>query len=446
MAVLRQANNPARVIAVAYLAATIIGTLLLMLPAATNPGQETDLLTASFHAVSALCITGLSTVDTPKHWSFFGQAVILALIQLGGFGIVALATTLAAVVTGRIGLSSSVAAGSEMHARSVGDAWRLPRKIAVGMLASELVIAVLLTLRFRSYTDNWAEATWSGVFHAVSSFNNAGFSLYSTNLMGFVDDPFIILPICVAIVAGGLGFPVYFELWSRRRWRRPSGWSVHARITVWGTITLLLAGTALFALFEWNNPATLGELSIGGKILGSLGGGVFPRTAGFNSIDYAVVSEQSIALNYLLMFIGGGSAGTAGGIKVGTFFILFAAIRAEIAGETQTTLAHRSIAHETLRQALTVVLLGVTAVGVAAAILLFDTRFTLSEVLFECISAFGTVGLTMNLTARLPPESLIVLMVLMFLGRVGTISVAAALAKRHKHRRYRLPEERPLVG
>lgn len=439
-------RSPARVIPLAYLAATGAGTCLLLLPAATVPGKQTDFVTASFHAVSALCITGLASVDTVTHWTLFGQIVLLVLIQLGGFGIVTLATVLALVVTGKVGLQSSLIASSELHAERIGDVWRLPRRIAVSMLVTEAVVAAILTLRFQSYFHDWGRSAWYGVFHAISSFNNAGFALFSDNLMGFVGDPWLIGTICVAIILGGLGFPVFFELTKAGRLRRPSTWSVHTRMTIWGTVVLLVLGVGLFAIFEWNNPQTLGQLNWSGKLLGALGGGVFPRTAGFNSIDYAHASEQTIALNYLLMFIGGGSAGTAGGIKVGTFMILFAAIRAEIVGEPQTVYAHRSIPSETIRQALTVVLLGLGTVAVATALLLFDTRFTLAEVLFECISAFGTVGLTMGLTPQLPAESLIVLMVLMFLGRVGTISVAAALSSHQRRRRYRLPAERPIVG
>ncbi len=439
-------RSPARVIPLAYLSATVIGTVLLMLPISTAAGRQTDVLTAAFHAVSALCITGLATVDTATHWSFFGQFVLMVLIQLGGFGIVALATLLALVVTGKVGLSGTLMASNEMQTTKIGDAWRLPRRIALVMLVCEGVIALVLTIRFRFYLPSWGEAAWFGIFHSVSAFNNAGFSLSSTNLVSYGSDPWLMLPICLAIVVGGLGFPVYFELIRKGKLRRPGRWSVHTRMTLGGTLVLLISGGLLFAIFEWTNPGTLGSLDLGGKILGTIGGTVFPRTAGFNSIDYTQASEQTIALNYLLMFIGGGSAGTAGGIKVGTFVILFAAIRAEILGESQTVFAHRGLPTDTVRQALTVVLLGVAAVTVASALLLIDTRFTLAEVLFECISAFGTVGLSMNLTPRLPGESLIVLMALMFVGRVGTISVAAALSVNQRHRRFRLPEEKPIVG
>lgn len=417
-----------------------------MLPISTQSGERTDPLTAAFHAVSALCITGLSTVDTGTHWSLFGQFILMLLIQLGGLGIVTLATVLALIVTGRVGLSGTLIASDELHARKIGDAWRLPRRIAATMLVTEAILAVILTLRFQHYFHDWARSGWYGAFHAVSAFNNAGFALFQNSLTGFVEDPWLTVPICLAIILGGLGSPVFFELIRRGRFRHPDHWSVHTRMTVWGTVALLVFGIGLFALFEWNNPATLGALPPAGKVLGALGGGVFPRTAGFNSIDYGQATEQTIALNYLLMFVGGGSAGTAGGIKVGTFVILFAAVRAEIVGEPQTVVAHRSIPNASIRQALTVVLLGLASVAVGAAILLFDTRFTLAEVLFECISAFGTVGLSMDVTPHLPPLSLITLMVLMFLGRVGTISVAAALAVNVRHRRYRLPEERPIVG
>lgn len=439
-------GHPSRAIPAFYLVAIAAGAGLLMLPASTTANESTTPLEAAFTSVSAICITGLTTVDTAVHWSLFGQFVIMALIQVGGFGIVTLASYLTLIATGRISLQSSLLASRELRQRSLSRTLRVPARIAAVMLVAESVTAVLLTLGFRRHTDDWGLAAWHGIFHAVSAFNNAGFALFSDNLIGFAGDPGIILPICLAIIVGGIGFPVLFELADRRRLRSVSLWSAHTRLTIYGTVILLAIGILGFGLFEWNNASTIGSMPLGEKLLGALSGGVFPRTAGFNAIDYGQASQSTIGLSYLLMFIGGGSAGTAGGIKVGTFGIIIAAVAAEIRGEDQVVVAHRAIPSTVQRSALTVIILGGLAVALGTFLIMAIERFTLQQVLFETISAFGTVGLTTGITPRLQPTSLIVLMLLMYLGRVGTISVATALAVQSRHRQYRLPEEQPIVG
>ena len=439
-------SHPARVIPTAYLAAIGAGTSLLMVPAATSANSSPALIDAAFTATSAICITGLTTVDTQTFWSPFGQVVILVLVQVGGFGIVTVASFLTLIATGRISLQGSLMAGRELHQANLSETLRLPVRIGLVMLVAEGLTAAALALGFRRYTDGWGDAVWHGVFHAVSAFNNAGFALFSDNLIGFIGDPFIILPICAAIVVGGVGVPVLTELRHTLRTRGASHWTAHTRLTVYGTLILLGLGVAGFALFEWNNPNTLGPLTLGGKFLGAIGGGVFPRTAGFNNIDYGVASESTLGMTYILMFIGGGSVGTAGGVKVGTVGIIIAAVVAELRGEDQVLVAHRAIPTVVQRSAMAVILLGVVTVGIATSLIVAYEPFTLQQVLFETISAFGTVGLTTGITPDLSPGSLSVLMVLMYLGRVGTISVATALAIRPRHRRFRLPEEQPIVG
>lgn len=445
MLLARWLGHPARVIPAAYLVAIAIGTALLWLPLSTTSGQSPRLIDAAFTSVSAVCITGLASVDTATFWSPFGQVVVLLLIQVGGFGIVTLASLLTLVATGRISLQGSLLAGQELHQQNLSTVLRLPARIGLAMLSMEAITAAVLTLAFHAHTGGWGSALWYGVFHAISAFNNAGFALYSDNLIGFVGDPTIIIPICLAIIVGGLGFPVLFEL--VRSWRSPGGrrWSINTRLTVVGTVILLALGTIGFAAFEWNNPDTLGAMPLGDKLLASFAGSVFPRTAGFNSVDYGVVSEPTLAMNYLLMFIGGGSAGTAGGVKVGTVGILLAVVLTELRGENQVVVSRRAIPAAIVRSALTVIVLGITVVLIGT-ILLAEDRFTLQQVLFEAVSAFGTVGLSTGITPHLRPESLTVLMVLMYLGRVGTISVATALAVRARHRHYQLPEEQPIVG
>jgi len=438
-------SHPVRLVPSAFLAAIVIGSALLMLPASRVDDSTADLMPALFTSVSAVCVTGLTTVDTATYWTPFGQAVILALVQVGGFGIMTLATMLGLLVGGRVGLRSMLVTQTESHTLDLGDIRAVLRRVAVTMVAVEAVLTVVLALRFRTaYDDSTATAAWHGLFHAVSAFNNAGFALYSDNLIGFVGDGWIMLPICLGVVAGGIGFPVLAELFRQRR--RPDHWSVHTRITVYGSLLLLAGGTAVFLGFEWANPATLGPLAVDDKLVAGVTGGVMPRTAGFNSVDYADITPETMSVNYVLMFIGGGSAGTAGGIKVTTFFLLAFVIWAEVRGERDVVVGHRQVGAGAQRQALSVALLGVAAVATGTLLVLVLTDYSLDVVIFESISAFATVGLSTGITPDLPPAAQSVLMGLMFVGRVGTITVASALALRHRHRLYQLPEERPIVG
>jgi trk system potassium uptake protein TrkH len=445
-AIRRALSHPVRSVPLAFLAVIALGAALLALPASHTGDDAGILMDALFTSVSAVCVTGLATVDTATYWTPFGQAVIMALIQVGGFGIMTLGTLLALLVRKNIGLRSQLVAQSETHTLNLGDVRSVLLRVARIMLSIEAATAVLLTGRFWFAYDhqNVGEALWHGAFHAVSAFNNAGFALYSDNLIGFAEDPWIIVPVCAAIVLGGLGFPVIIQL--LRPDLRVRDWSVHLRLTIYGTLLLLIVGIALFAAFEWNRDQTLGHLSFGGKILGSLAGSVFPRTAGFNSIDYGAASPETLMVTNILMFIGGGSAGTAGGIKITTFLVLGFSIWNEVRGRDQVTVAHRSISSSSQRQALTVALLGVAAVVVGTLLLLALTDYSLEKVLFEAISAFGTVGMSTGITYNLPPSAEWVLMALMFTGRIGTVTVASALALSSHPRLYRLPEERPIIG
>ncbi|MDQ0677264.1 trk system potassium uptake protein TrkH [Arthrobacter pascens] len=446
-AIKRALSHPVRSVPLAFLAVIILGAAVLMLPLArtgSEPGAD-PLMAALFTSVSAVCVTGLITVDTATYWTPFGQAVIMALIQVGGFGIMTLATLLALLVRKSIGLRGQLVAQSETHTLNLGDVRAVLLRVAKLMIGFEAATAVILTGRFWiAYDQNPATALWHGAFHAVSSFNNAGFALYSDNLIGFAEDPWIIAPICAAIIAGGLGFPVVIQL--LRGETNAKNWSVHLRLTIYGTLVLLAAGITLFAAFEWNRDETLGPLSLTGKLLGSLAGGVFPRTAGFNSIDYAAASPETLMVTNILMFIGGGSAGTAGGIKITTFLVLGFSIWNEVRGREEVTIAHRSISSSSQRQALSVALLGVAAVVIGTLLLLAFTDYSLEKVLFESISAFATVGMSTGITYNLPPSAEWVLMALMFTGRIGTVAVASALALSSRPRLYRLPEERPIIG
>lgn len=432
-------------VAAGFASAIAIGTVLLSLPVATESGQGTGLVDALFTSTSAVCVTGLVTVDTGGHWSVFGEVVILGLIQVGGLGIMTLAALLTVLVARRLGLRRRMLAQAETKTLGLSGMGRLVRNIVLFSLISEAVVAVVLTLRFAlGYGQPWGEALYHGVFHAISAFNNAGFSLHSDSLMRYVTDPWVSLTVAAAVIVGGLGFPVVFEL--ARGWRRPSRWSVLTRITVTLTVALLVVGTVVTTLVEAENPDTLGPLSGPGKLLAGFFHSAMTRTAGFNSVDIAALHPESLFATDLLMFIGGGSGGTAGGIKVTTFGLLAFVIWSEMRGETRVNVGHRRVPENNQRQALAVALLGIGAVTMSVFLMLVTTRYSLELVLFEVVSAFGTVGLSAGITADLPPAAKVLLVVLMFLGRVGPLTLASALALRQRTRRFELPEERTIVG
>ena len=441
-----QLRRPGVVVALGFAAMILLVTLLLMLPIAHERGVTTSFREALFTATSAVCVTGLIVVDTPTYWSTFGEVVIMSGIQFGGFGFMTSASLLGLLVARRLGLRTRVLAAAETRALGVGDIRRVIGGVALVSFTVEGTVAVLLALRFwLGYDDSPGRAVYHGVFHAVSSFNNAGFALYTDNLIGFATDPLVCLPIAAAVIIGGIGFPVIFEL--RRELRSPRSWSLHTKTTLMTTALLLAGGTGLVTAFEWANPGTLGPLGLGQKLLvGFFQGGVQPRTAGFNSLDYAQVHETSLLVTDGLMFIGGGSAGTAGGIKVTTFMLLLFAIIAEVRGDPTVDAFGRQVPAAVLRQALSVALLGVALVAAGTLALLAVSGVDLDRVLFEVVSAFATVGLSTGITATLPPAGQYILIGLMFLGRIGPITMASALALRERRKLFRLPEERAIVG
>lgn len=438
-------RHPAQAVVAGFAAAVVVGSGLLMLPAAKAGPGGASLLEAVFTSTSAVCVTGLVVVDTPVYWSGFGQAVVLGLIQIGGFGIMTFASLLVTLISHRMGLRARMTAAAETKSLGLGDVRKVIAGVVKVSLLLEAVTALALGLRFAlAYDEPALRAVWLGVFHAVSAFNNAGFALYSDSLMPFVTDPWICLPIAFAVIAGGLGFPVLFEL--RRRLRRPRGWSLHTKIVLWASGILVVGGSAFITAVEWSNPATLGELDVRGKLLAGFFQGVMPRTAGFNSVDTGELNPATWLGTDVLMFIGGASAGTAGGIKVTTFAVLFFVIYAEVRGEGAVNIFHRRLHGDVQRQALTVVLLSVAAVIASTLVFMVFTDISLDRSLFEVTSAFATVGLSTGVTGDLPAAEQILLTVLMFIGRLGPITVASALALRSRIRMYDLPEERPVIG
>ena len=441
-----QARRPGLVVLLGFAAAILVLTLLLLLPASREPGQPASIVQALFTATSAICVTGLAVVDTPSHWSGLGEVLIIAGVQFGGLGFMTLASLLGLAAARRLGLRTRILAAAETRALGLGDVRRVVRGVAVTSFTVEAILAVVLWLRlWLGYDRSPGRAAYEGIFHSVMAFNNAGFALYRDNLVGYATDPWICLPVAVAVILGALGFPVLFEL--RRELTSPRTWTLHTKITVSAYALLLVAGTVAFLAFEWHNAGTLGPYGWADKLLVAFFmGGPQARSAGFNSVDVGAMNETTWLVTDCLMFIGGGSAGMGGGIKVTTFMLLFFAIVAEVRGDPAVSAFGREVSSAVIRQALSVALLGVALVVTGTLAVLGLSGLNLDRVLFEVVSAFATNGLSTGITGTLPASAQYVLVGLMFAGRLGPITVASALALRESRKLFRLPEERPIVG
>jgi trk system potassium uptake protein TrkH len=438
-------RHPAQLIVFAFAAGVFVGTVLLLLPFATTEPGRASFTTALFTSTSALCVTGLIVVDTPTYWTQFGQIVILGLIQAGGLGIMTLASLLALLVARRLGLRGRLVAQAERAAPELSDLRRLlVSVIALSALFESAAALVLAGRLWISYDLDFGSAVYRGVFHAVSAFNNAGFALWSDSLSQFVTDGWVSLTAALAVIAGGLGFPVWLEL--RRRGIAPRRWTLHTKLTLTGTAFLLAFGFFAMLGFEWSNAETIGRFDTEGKLLASFFHGVMPRTAGFNTVPNGEMQTETLLVTDMLMFVGAGSASTGGGIKVTTFALLFLAVLTEVRGEPNVNAFGRRIPPHAGRQALVVTFIALNAVVICTLALMAVSPFGLSQTLYEALSAFGTVGLSTGITPELNDPGRLILVVLMFLGRTGPYTLAVALALRERQRLYRYPEERPIIG
>lgn len=406
----------------------LVGTALLSLPAAHAPGSEVNLLTSLFTATSAVCLTGLIVVDTASYFSHLGQAIIMVLIQLGGLGIMTLTVLVSWLVLGKVGIRRTLTTTTEGRVTHLGEVKQTVLTILGISLLVETLVAIALAARFATYYDfDPGQAVWHGVFHSISGFNNAGFSLNSDSVMAFAADPFILGPLALAIIVGGLGF--YILVAPHKAMKTLSGW-----FTVWGTVILLVVGTLGARVFE--NTSWLVSFFQSAT----------SRTAGFNAIDMESLHPGSIVLTETLMGIGGGSGGTAGGVRITTVAVLIAVVLAEVRGREEVDIRRKRIPSATVRQALSVIMLAlVLVVGATVGITMIAPEFGMEKITFEVISAFSTTGLSLGITGLLPGAGQLLLIVLMFAGRVGPITVVAALAsQKRSHLSY--PKERPLIG
>ncbi len=458
-------ENPARLVLTAFTALIVSGTALLRIPAAFD-GTQPSLLDSLFTSTSATTVTGLATLNISE-FSALGEVIILILIQVGGFGIMALGAILSVVASHRMGLHQRKLATAEFGTLDNGvlaeiDLRGILRRVAEITILVELVLGFILFLRlWTGGYENFARSLYSALFHSISSFNNAGISLYSDSLERFSGDPFLLIPMSAAFILGGFGFPIIIEVLrqvrgtatagvrARRRGLAridPKRWSLHAKITVTATLTLIVIGPLVFAALEWANPSTLGPLDIGEKLLTSWFQGTTPRTAGFSTIDIGGLQEPTLLFVTTLMFIGAGPASTSGGIKITTFAVLAFVIWAEVRGRNDVNVFGRRLSRGVVRQAITIALLSVGLVIATALILVGTMDVTLTPALFEATSAFGTVGLSTGLTAELNGVSRALLTIVMLAGRIGPMTFVTAIALKKRDLPYRFPEERPIIG
>jgi Trk-type K+ transport system membrane component len=436
--------SPPRLALTVFTSVVLVEAAVLSLPIARAGPDSPNLVDALFTATSAVCVTGLTTVPTAEYWSPFGQTAILIGIQVGGLGVMTLGSMLSLATSRRLGLRSKLLAASETGTSRLGEVGLLVRGVALICLVAETLLAIILTPRFMMAGESFGQALWHGVFYSVSAFNNAGFVPTVSGLEPFASDWWILAPIMTAVFVGSLGFPVILDL--TRHWRHPSLLSLHSKLTVTFCVTIGIVSWLAIAIIEWNNPATLADASTDATILNTAFAAVNTRSGGFAVFEIGQERPATILMQDALMFIGGGSASTAGGIKVTTLAVLLLAIRSEARGDRDMEAFGRRLDPSVLRVAVTVAVASVMLVFSAALILSLLTDASLSHILFECISAFATCGLSTGLTALLPPAGKLTLAALMLAGRVGTMTIATSVALTSRRRVIRLPEDRPIVG
>ncbi|WP_068983617.1 MULTISPECIES: TrkH family potassium uptake protein [Lysinibacillus] len=437
--------NPPKILVLGFATIILIGTLLLTLPISTENGQGLSFLDALFTATSATCVTGLVVVDTGDTFSVFGELVILFLIQIGGLGFMTFATLLFLLLGKKISLKERLLLKEAFNNITMAGLVKLVRRILLFTAVIEIIGGLILSIRF-SFDMPVGKAIYYGFFHSISNFNNAGFDLMGgfNGLTEYVDDPFIVLTICALITIGGLGFIVINELYEYRETKRLS---VHSKIVLTTTLILTVGSTFLIFLFEYGNSKTIGPLSEWGKFLGSLYQAVTPRTAGSNTLPIGDLTQSTLFLIILLMFIGAGSGSTAGGIKITTFALLVATMWSQIRGKEDVVLFRRRIVNETILKALTVTMCGMMIVILVTFVLsITEQGHSFMMYLFEATSAFATVGLSMGLTPELSPGGRLVIILTMFAGRLGPLTIAFAITKRRKSEAFRHPKGNIMIG
>ena len=450
-------SSPSRLAILVFIVLIFLFTVLFMTPMAAADGTTTDFSDALFTAASVVCVTGLATVDMATHWSVFGKVLVVIGTQIGALGVLTFASILGLVVTRRLGLRAKlIAAGDsnplrthhgavpEGQAVRLGDVGTLLLTVAVSTLSIEIVLGLLLLPSVLVTGIPFWSAVGDSFYYAAMAFTNTGFAPNASGLDPFAHDYWFLTLLMVGVVAGSIGFPVFRTL--TKQLRSPRRWPIHVKLTLVTSGVLLLGGAVTYIALEASNPATFGREGAGRTAFQALFLSTMTRSGGFSLVDFDELHGSSLLVTDMLMFIGGGSASTAGGIKVTTLAVLFLAAVAEARGRQSMEAFGRRIPSDVLRVAVAIVLWGATIVAIATVVLLQITHEPLDRVLFEVISAFATCGLSSGVSADLPDSGKYVLAATMFLGRVGTVTIAAALAASQSRQLFRRPEERPIVG
>jgi trk system potassium uptake protein len=427
-----------------FAAMIALGTFLLMLPVATNDGHYTPFITCLFTSTSAVCVTGLVVVDTFDHWSLFGQIVIALLIQLGGLGFMTSATVFLIATGRRIGLRGRILVRESVGISQIGGVIRLARNILYFTLMVEALGTAIFFIRF-SALDDWPLSLWKSIFQSISAFNNAGFDLFGgfRSLTGFTGDYLVLLTTALLIILGGLSFVVINNLYRARGLHHST---IDTKLVLLITLILLAAGTLVVLVSEFNNPQTLGDMPFATKILNSFFQSVTARTAGFNTINTGSLTIYALFSIIILMFIGGSSGSTAGGIKINTLGLLLVTVWNTIRGKEHQEVFGREIPLEQIFRAITLLVISLGLIIAVFILLSITEPFHSINILFETVSAFGTVGLTTGITPDLSLAGQIIIVLMMFIGRMGPLTITTALTRTQRISKFRYPKESVRIG
>jgi trk system potassium uptake protein TrkH len=435
--------SPSRLLAVSFAAAALIGTVLLTLPSATVDHRGLSFVDSFFTAVSAVCVTGLSVIDLGRVLTPFGQIVVMLLIQIGGLGVMTVTTLFVVAAGRRPSLRGALTLSEALGQWKLSSTLRLVRNVAITTLVIEGLGALGLALVFGG-DYSWGRSLYLGLFHSVSAFCNAGFDLFGRSFIDYAGNLPLNLIVMILIITGGLGFTVLSELMSFRRGRHLT---LHTRIVLRATVALIVVGTLLVLGLEHSNPATLGNMPPGGKVLAAAFQAVTPRTAGFNTVPIGSLAQVTLLVVIILMFIGASPGSTGGGIKTTTFVVILATIRSALYGRHDVEVGTRRLPEDVPVKAWVITVLAAGLVVLVTAALLVTEGLGLMDVLFEAVSAFGTVGLSTGITPQLSTAGRIIIPLLMYAGRVGPLTLAVALTRRRMATgTWQLPEERIIVG
>ncbi|MFA9560150.1 TrkH family potassium uptake protein [Evansella sp. AB-rgal1] len=419
--------SPPQLLALSFGVVIIVGTLLLKLPWSTV--ETVSWMDAFFTAASATTVTGLVVVDTGSAFTSFGQVIVMILIKIGGLGLMTFAIMTVLVLGKRIGLKERVLLQEALNQHSIGGVVRLVKILFVFSISMELLATIFLSFRWVP-EYGWGHGVFTSLFHSISAFNNAGFSIWSDSLSKYVGDPSINIVITILFITGGLGFTVIYDVMTTKKFRL---FALHTKIMLVGTVVLNIVAMLVIFLLEYSNPLTLGSMSSGEQFWASYFQAVTPRTAGFNTIDIGSMNPGTIVFMLLLMFIGAGSASTASGVKLTTFLVILLAVFTYLRGKQEPVIFRRRINNEIVHRALAIVVISLIVIFLSIlALSVTESNAPFLNIVFEAFSAFGTVGLSMGLTEELSFLGKQIIIVLMFIGRIGPLTLAFALAKSSK--------------